>query len=66
MKVHKNGTTYHLFDASRISYGKMVGRIAQYLNGKHKPIYRYNEPGFSDKVVVVNASNMYLTGKKLH
>ncbi|CAD8110577.1 unnamed protein product [Paramecium primaurelia] len=65
--VHKGGITYHLFDASRFPYGKMCSKIAYYLSGKHKPTFRNNEPGkVTDKFIIVNGCNMYLTGKKIN
>ena len=64
--VHKNGRTYHLFDASRIPYGKMCVRIAKYLCGKHSPLYKNNQNGISDVCVIVNASDMLFTGKKIN
>lgn len=65
--VQKQGITYHLFDASRIPYGKMCSRIAYYLSGKHKPTFRNSEPGVvTDRFVIVNGCNMYLTGKKIN
>ena len=65
--VQKQGITYHLFDASRIPYGKMCSRIAYYLSGKQKPTFRNNEPGVvTDRFVIVNGCNMYLTGKKIN
>ena len=64
--VHKNGRTYHLFDASRMPYGKMCVRIAKYLCGKHSPLYKNNQNGISDVCVIVNASDMLFTGKKIN
>ena len=64
--VHKNGRTYHLFDASRIPYGKMCVRIAKYLCGKHSPLYKNNQNGISDVCVIVNACDMLFTGKKIN
>lgn len=66
MAVHKNGITYHLFDASRYPYGKMCNRISYFLSGKHKPTYKRNEAGkVTDEFIIVNGNNMYLTGRKI-
>ncbi|GJE87498.1 60S ribosomal protein L23 [Phanerochaete sordida] len=54
---------WHHVDASERVLGKLAGRIATVLMGKHKPIY---DPGVDcgDYVVVSNARNIKVTGKK--
>ena len=54
---------WHLFDAKGKILGRFVSDITKYLIGKHKPSYvSYLDMG--DYVVVINASNVHLTGKK--
>ncbi|KAI0758189.1 60S ribosomal protein L23 [Fomes fomentarius] len=54
---------WHHVDASERVLGKLAERIAIALMGKHKPIY---DPGADcgDYVVVTNARNIKVTGKK--
>ncbi|KAI0371459.1 60S ribosomal protein L23 [Pilatotrama ljubarskyi] len=54
---------WHHVDASDRVLGKLAERIAIVLMGKHKPIY---DPGADcgDYVVVTNARNIKVTGKK--
>ncbi|KAI0722538.1 60S ribosomal protein L23 [Earliella scabrosa] len=54
---------WHHVDASERVLGKLAERIAIVLMGKHKPIY---DPGSDcgDYVVVTNARNIKVTGKK--
>ncbi|KAI0658631.1 60S ribosomal protein L23 [Cubamyces menziesii] len=54
---------WHHVDASERVLGKLAERIAIVLMGKHKPIY---DPGVDcgDYVVVTNARNVKVTGKK--
>lgn len=45
----------------------MCAKIAYYLSGKHKPTYKKNESNkVTDKFIIVNGCNMYLTGRKIH
>ena len=63
--VRHNNMTFHVFDASRISVGRMAIRAAKYLMGKHKPNYdpkKTLENG--DRIIVVNGGNIKVTGKK--
>ncbi len=55
---------YHVFDASRIPLGRMAGRIARYITGKYKPTYDPKVLANNDRVIVVNGSNIKLTGKQ--
>ena len=53
--MHK-GKRYHLFDASKISLGRMARMIAVFIRGKHKPTYNAATPEIQgDVCVVVNA-----------
>lgn len=54
---------WFVVDASQERLGRMAARIAQMLQGKHKPTYTpHVDTG--DYVVVINAENVQLTGTK--
>lgn len=54
---------WHLVDAAGIPLGRVASRVAQLLMGKHKPLYApHLDTG--DFVIVVNASQVALTGRK--
>ncbi len=54
---------WHLVDASQAPVGRIAARIARILMGKHKPTYTpHADTG--DYVVVTNAANSVLTGRK--
>lgn len=55
---------WHLFDASKHPLGRMAAQIAKVLQGKHRAIYTPNI-NTGDFVVVLNASKVFLTGKKI-
>lgn len=55
---------WFVVDAKGISLGRLAGRIAIVLAGKHKTSYTPNSDQ-GDHVVVLNASKVRLTGKKL-
>lgn len=57
-------SSWILVDANEASLGRIATQITNYLLGKHKPIFT---PGaeVGDFVVVVNASLMQFTGKRL-
>jgi large subunit ribosomal protein L13 len=55
---------WHLFDASKQPLGRMAVQIAKVLQGKHRSIYTPNI-NTGDFVIVVNASKVFLTGKKM-
>ena len=72
MKTMKTFTTkpayidqnWHLFDATDKVLGRLATQVSALLQGKHKPIYtKHLITG--DLVVVVNASKIKVTGKKL-
>ncbi|HHV53970.1 MAG TPA: 50S ribosomal protein L13 [Firmicutes bacterium] len=55
---------WYVVDASGQVLGRLATRIATVLRGKHKAVYTpYTDTG--DFVIVVNASKVRLTGKKL-
>ncbi len=54
---------WYVVDASGKSLGRLAGRVAQVLSGKHKPVYTPTSD-MGDHVVVLNASKVRLTGKK--
>ena len=59
-KVNKE---WHLIDAKGQVLGRVASRIAQILNGKNKVEFSPNQV-ISDKVVVINASQLRVTGNK--
>ena len=63
--INHNGTTYHVFNAERVAFGRMCVQIANAIRGKNKPIYRRIDPTNGDKVIVVNAEKMLFVGRKL-
>jgi large subunit ribosomal protein L13 len=55
---------WYIVDAENIVLGRLATRLATVLRGKHKPMYTPNiDTG--DNIVVINASKVKLTGKKL-
>ena len=58
-------STWHLFDATGEILGRLSTRIATILMGKHKPSY-VGHLLSGDYVVVVNASQVKITGNKFH
>lgn len=55
---------WHVIDATGQSLGRLSTQVATYLRGKHKPIYTPHLD-VGDFVIVVNAANVRLTGRKL-
>lgn len=56
--------SWYVVDASDLSLGRLATRIATVLRGKHKPQFTpHIDTG--DFVVVINASKVKLTGRKL-
>ena len=55
---------WYVVDAQDKVLGRMATEIARVLRGKHKPIFTPNMDA-GDFVIVVNASGIKLTGKKL-
>jgi large subunit ribosomal protein L13 len=55
---------WHVIDADGVVLGRLACEAAGLLRGKHKPNYCSNLDG-GDHVIIVNASKIVLTGKKL-
>ncbi len=55
---------WHVLDASGQTLGRMATHIAALLQGKHKPTYSPHLD-MGDFVIVVNASKVRITGRKL-
>ncbi|MDX2207175.1 MAG: 50S ribosomal protein L13 [Gemmatimonadales bacterium] len=55
---------WHVVDATDIPLGRLASTVAQIIRGKHKPTFTPHMD-VGDFVVVVNASKVKLTGKKL-
>lgn len=64
--VHNKGETWHLFNAEKMPLGRMAEMIAIFIRGKHKPTYHSNRFDIGDKCIVVNASKVKVTGKKMN
>lgn len=63
-KNHDIDRNWYLVDAQNKTLGRLSTEIASRLRGKHKPIYTpHVDTG--DYIVVVNASKIRVTGKKL-
>lgn len=54
---------WYIVDASGMPLGRLASKVAQVLRGKTKPTYSPFLDG-GDFVVVVNASNVFLSGRK--
>lgn len=55
---------WYVVDAEGQTLGRLASRVAIVLRGKHKPIYTpFLDTG--DNVIIVNASKIKVTGKKL-
>lgn len=63
-KADEVGRDWYIVDASGKTLGRLATGIARILRGKHKPAY---SPGvdLGDCVVVVNAEQVRVTGRKL-
>lgn len=55
---------WHIVDASDVPLGRLASTVAQLIRGKHKPTFTPHMDG-GDFVIVVNASKIKLTGRKL-
>ena len=63
-KNHDVDRNWYLVDAQNKTLGRLSTEIAHRLRGKHKPIYTpHVDTG--DYIVVVNASKIRVTGKKM-
>jgi len=57
--------SWHLFDAKEGPLGRMATEIAKILQGKHRAMYTATL-NTGDYVVVINASKVKVTGKKVN
>jgi large subunit ribosomal protein L13 len=64
LRVEDIERRWWVVDATGLPLGRLASRIAQVLRGKHKPNFTPHVNG-GDYVVVVNASQVAFTGKKL-
>src|ERR1051325_1033152 len=55
---------WHVVDAAGVPLGRLASAVAQIIRGKHKPTFTPHMDG-GDFVIVVNASKIRLTGRKL-
>jgi len=55
---------WHVVDATGVPLGRLASQVAQLIRGKHKPTFTPHIDG-GDFVIVVNASKVRLTGRKL-
>ena len=55
---------WYVVDAEGLALGRVSSQVANILRGKNKPIYTPNVDT-GDYVIVINASKIVLTGKKL-
>lgn len=63
-KPNEIPSSWYVVDASEFELGRLATRIAMILRGRHKPTFTpHVDTG--DFVVVVNASKVKLTGRKL-
>jgi large subunit ribosomal protein L13 len=62
-KLHDLDRKWYVIDAKGVVLGRLATTAARVLTGKHKPIYTpFLDTG--DHVVVINAANVHLTGRK--
>ncbi|WP_058485933.1 50S ribosomal protein L13 [Defluviitalea phaphyphila] len=55
---------WYVVDATGMTLGRLASEVAKILRGKHKPIYTpHVDTG--DHVIIINAKDVKLTGKKL-
>lgn len=63
-KKHEIDRKWYIVDAKGKTLGRLASEVAKILRGKHKPEYTpHVDTG--DFVIVINASQIELTGKKL-
>ena len=55
---------WYVVDAAGIPLGRLASAVAQLIRGKHKPTFTPHMDG-GDFVIVLNASQVKLTGRKL-
>jgi large subunit ribosomal protein L13 len=64
MKASEIAKDWLVVDATGIPLGRLATRVATFLRGKHKPTFQPNLD-MGDNVIVINASDVKLTGLKL-
>lgn len=75
-RMSVNGMNYHVFNGARYvsckyiliclkPFGRILSYASYYLQGKNSPLYERNKLNYNDILVIVNAKNLYLTGRKL-
>lgn len=62
-KTSDTNQKWHVIDASGQTLGRVASKVATLLRGKHKPMFTPNAD-MGDFVIVLNASNVKLTGKR--
>jgi large subunit ribosomal protein L13 len=55
---------WYVVDAAEVPLGRLASTVAQLIRGKHKPTFTPHMDG-GDFVVVINASKVKLTGRKI-
>ncbi len=60
LEIHR---TWYVLDAKGVALGRLATQAATLLRGKHKPTFTTNVDT-GDHVIVVNAKDVRLTGKK--
>ncbi|WP_110113926.1 50S ribosomal protein L13 [Bacillus sp. CGMCC 1.16541] len=63
-KANEVERKWYVVDAEGQTLGRLASEIATILRGKHKPTYTPNVDT-GDHVIIINASKIELTGKKL-
>lgn len=56
--------SWYIVDAEDVVLGRLASQVASVLKGKHRPDYSPHLD-LGDRVIVINAAKMRLTGKKL-
>jgi len=65
VSVFYRGEYWHLFNANSYPLGRIAQRAAYLIRGRHKPTYDVQKMlELGDNVVIVNAENIMMTGKK--
>ncbi len=63
-KANEIDRKWYVVDAKGQTLGRLASEVASILRGKHKPTYTpHVDTG--DHVIIINASEIHLTGKKL-
>ncbi|WP_050613662.1 50S ribosomal protein L13 [Bacillus testis] len=64
-KANEIERKWYVIDAQGQTLGRLASEVASILRGKHKPTYTpHVDTG--DHVIIINASEIHLTGKKLN